>query len=473
MTASDLLAPAVGTAGPSYASTVNDDLTKLQTSVMKWRVAAGASEADMNAVIVRANGGGGRIELDPGDYAWVGPLTTITRPGVEIVGSGSFATRIAHSGTGDLFKFQNNPFTVEQSGSIRGMTITGTSSANAVAIHVVDTSSMGIDDIVTTGYTGTNGTGILLENVLYWTERTVITRCHLDGCKRGIRFKTPGTSGQESFGRTMLQDVRVNVLAGQVGIQTNNNAYVYSSTFNVSGNMTGAGKVFEINNSSHVDGGRFKVNVEGDVGGGGIGIHVALGAALHGVGEVRCDNMVNQDDNGVTGFASLRIMGSAANIAAAGTQPWNTPDAGSITNYRGTGQTANVIPRDGDSSFAPYASWGVLTGVNIASWYSTVYNVAGNGWMFMARTFNGTINASSQVFYLGIDGKMTFFPGASESTLFWSGANVLKTGGSLLAAGNFGCASETSAVAGTLVRRAVFKDPATNLTLGYIHIYDS
>src|SRR5262249_906186 len=154
-----------------------------------------------------------------GNYSTsVGDLT-LNDPNISLEGQNSNCVSITYTGTTDFIRVQMKPFTIAQAGKVSGLSIHCAGecerSGNSIAgIRIGDVIGMHLDDIVVSGFTGREESGIWLDNTLGWMERTVMTRIWSDRNRKGFRISnTSGLKQHSSFGYTRLIDVRCNISA--------------------------------------------------------------------------------------------------------------------------------------------------------------------------------------------------------------------------------------------------------------------
>jgi hypothetical protein len=181
------------------------------------------------------------VIVPPGTYNY---STTITMnlPTESLMGYGSAFTTMNYTGSGDAVVWQMNPFTVTKAGTLKGFTFVCTSSAMN-CIHSGSIQGSTWEDLTVAGATKVGASGILLENGLIsgfaaWTERTYMHNVQIGssgtGNTNGLDFRING--GRDSFGYGDF-NLWINVEPGQVGINVENGASPYHSTFAVRGNI--------------------------------------------------------------------------------------------------------------------------------------------------------------------------------------------------------------------------------------------
>lgn len=219
------------------------------------------------AALADAIAGGGVIVLPPGAYSTAG-LGTVTKPTVSIRGSGSAATVITYTGSTAALTWDNSPDTVQQQGSISGLTIIGTASAQR-GFHLIDTGTCpDFNDVVIQGFTGAGAVGIDIQNVALWNERATGHRVHLNGNTIGIRMT--GNGGFNSFFYHRWSDLRINLSANQIGIQTTGTALLQGGLFNIVCNIDGNNAIMWDVGAGTVVGGHVYATGEQTTGTGGI-----------------------------------------------------------------------------------------------------------------------------------------------------------------------------------------------------------
>jgi hypothetical protein len=193
--------------------------------------------------------------IQGGNWTFSAPITLnfVGNSILSYVGSGSL--NFTCSMAGDCLRWQINPFTVTQAGKMSGFTLTGNGSASQVGIHMGDIIGAHLDDVHITGFTGASASGLWFDNVTNFTERTLLTRIHLDGNKKDWRFtNTGGLLSNTSFGYTRALDVKMNVNVNQTGMSVEG-GNIYNGTFFVTTNVSDAtGTVFAISGLQYTGG---------------------------------------------------------------------------------------------------------------------------------------------------------------------------------------------------------------------------
>lgn len=237
-----------------------------------------------------ANSAGGTIIVPAGAYT-SSTLGTVTSQRVSIEGPGGpQATRITHTGTGNLLTFAPNPQGVDQMGTVRGIRFLGNANAGTRAIRCVDCGVLpDFEDVVISGFNGSGSVGIDIENVAIWNERGSGRRVSLEHNTIGMRLTGGGPSNSLFYHRWL--DLRLNIAANQIGIQARGTALLQGGIFNITVNMDGSnGVVMDLADTASW-GGDVYLSGEQTTGTGGILRRLAAGAywaASGAVGVVGC-----------------------------------------------------------------------------------------------------------------------------------------------------------------------------------------
>jgi hypothetical protein len=345
--------------------------------------------------------GGGVLWLRPGTYTYSSNLTWDSNA-VSVIGAGSDVVTLQSVGTAKILHARAVAG-VENGPRFAGFTVGGTGTASAVGFHLVDITSAEFDDLVIENFTGTGAVGLLIENDNYWTERNRFSRVQLNNNTVGAQLIC--APGQISFGYNRWTDLRLNVNAGQVGFQTCDTAYVYHNDFTIIANVADAGVVVDCTETSGIVKGRMLLTAEQTTGSGGIGVRVANGSrfAMTGYRTYGESGLVDDNNstlsNGGTQTGTLRHLAGTAGANDA----YQTQDAGTRPNFVGA-NTATMIPVIGDDVDNMYAAVGFMHGNTILSTYFTVYNGAGNAFVFYAVPFGGSHGDATEVARITAEG---------------------------------------------------------------------
>lgn len=262
--------------------------------------------AQINASITVLGTKGGVVQVPAGTYNTV-TTVVVNTPNVSVIGAGSNATIINYSGTGDFLRIQMRPYVGIQAGKFSGFTINlGVTSVSG--IHIGDTCGAELDDIVINGPESAAGTqvggggtqaGVWFDNESAWTERTQVTRVHVNYVFKGFRFTTSGSNTSTSFGYTRFIDSRVNVGPNQKMISFEGGV-LYNSSLVLLGNAVGGlGTTIISLSGTQVNGGSgslwfdnwYQIQTEQTSGSGTVLFDVAPGTTLAGAGYIKGNAM--------------------------------------------------------------------------------------------------------------------------------------------------------------------------------------
>jgi hypothetical protein len=346
---------------------------------------------------------GGTIYFPPGNYR-VTAQVLISKPTISLVGAGARASKITSASTADAIRIAITPWTVEQAGRIAGLSIVGNANANAVGIHISETTGLALEDVVVVGFNGTSGCGIHVQNTTNWTERLTIYRTNLDNNKVGLKFSVSGT-GTTSFSYARILHLTMNVNLGQTGILLLGTAALYSPVLTFLVNVEDTGIVLDAQGTSAVAGAVFSVHGEQTLGTGGTGFKVASGAKVWGYGIVKLDALAHNNLNAASNVAHLRIVGPEA---GPGTPPSNVQDHGTFAAFQGTADTGYPVTTALDRVESATGYMGFIVGNNIVSPFVAMYNDAThNAFIVYSTPFGTALNGSAEVWKVTPNAKMT------------------------------------------------------------------
>lgn len=295
---------------------------------------------------------GGVVHIPAGTFNAVTTGFVINQPNISIQGTGSGATIINYNGTGDFIRVQMKPFTILQAGKISGLTINGSASGQS-GIHIGDTIGMLLDDIVVSNFNGTPtadrpnvGSGIWFDNVTGWTERTLLTRVHVNYNTKDFRWTMNG--GTDSFGYTRLLDVRCN--AGNRNFPSQvcfsfEAGFLYHSTIIATVNIANAQSVVlrTSNRNTNLQFNFYDITAECTDCKGGTLLDVDAGTKIEGVGIIsgqllnnRINGIVQIETSYVSGLPTYTANGpllAAGSGGASGPVVALQPDIGGAENY--------------------------------------------------------------------------------------------------------------------------------------------
>jgi hypothetical protein len=227
----------------------------------------------------------GVITIPPGSYT---QSTTIhvNSPRISIIGAGSGAVEITCTMDSACWDIRLIPFVLDPAvgGQFGGFTLIGQpSNANAVGIHMGDITESRLEDILIQGFKGPNAVGLWWDNINGWTERINVQRVTLMYNTINYKFTNSGGPLTTSFCYNQLLDLRMNVGAGQKGIDFEGGDFC-SSTLMVVINGAGSNKTYiNITGVSQWHDNLYEIKVEDD-GGGGVRLATAPGTVFEGIG---------------------------------------------------------------------------------------------------------------------------------------------------------------------------------------------
>jgi hypothetical protein len=268
----------------------------------------------LNAVIANGTGVVRLRRTNPGvPYSLNAQLPTITKPGVSLLGPGSSACVIQPVAalTGDVMRIKMTPFTITQAGHFGGFTLDGTGNSNGITgLHYGDVVGGELDDLRIFNMFNGGGTGLWFDNTTDFTERTTLTRIHLDANLTGWKLTVNGGGG--SFGYTRILDARMNVNAGATGLSVGANATLYNSFINLMCNCGAAGAtVLAIAAAGRIDMSDVFITAEA-VGGASTLVNVAAGGFLRYFGRIQGDANLAFTNN-APGIANSVLMLASGN----------------------------------------------------------------------------------------------------------------------------------------------------------------
>jgi hypothetical protein len=228
----------------------------------------------------------GLIVIPGGSYRQSSEVR-LESPYLSVIGIGSGSVQITCTLASDCWRVNTNPFTTTQAGKIGGFTLIGEGEKNSAnGIHMGDIIGLQLDDIRVTGFTGPGSAGLWLDNVTGFTERTVLTKVHLDGNTKNIRFTVNGGDG--SFGYNRFLDLRINVNQDQIGFSMESGSLYHSvviATINGGAVAAGHTKVFiSLTGTSAWEQNSYSIMTEDTVGGGGFVLSTSPGTKFSGQG---------------------------------------------------------------------------------------------------------------------------------------------------------------------------------------------
>jgi hypothetical protein len=223
-------------------------LQRLDDAFPVWVSNSTGVAGDDNGSVLNADygvvkaAGGGVLFVRPGvhkhavDLLWDSNL-------VSVIGPGSGICTFQAVGTAKIIA-RPSVFTVTQGPRFAGFTVKGDPSfpAGAKGIYSGDIVGSDWDDIVFSGFAGTNSIELHLDNVVGWTEQNRFRRVRFENGTVNVRCSHSAGSSN-SFARNHW-DIDLNPNGGQIGFQTTNDALLYGQTGHFDGNSAGNGAVF-------------------------------------------------------------------------------------------------------------------------------------------------------------------------------------------------------------------------------------
>jgi hypothetical protein len=331
---------------------------------------------------VSATGGKGVLYMPPGQYRI---SSTITVPmNVQVIGAGSQATEILHTGNNPLFvntQFQSEAM---RQRAFRRFKITGNAGTSARGIVISESWGAAFDDLFIMNYSGGIGIHVLNQNNgAGWTEGTRFFGVHIRGCAKQVYLQR--TTGHESFSDTRFYHTTlVCTGANQIGLEIGNNIVLYDSTLDLKihleGNNTTAIKV---GTNVVMRGNTYNVGIESPGSGTGMKIlQIPNGSELTGTGAIMMP---------LGGVATWDIADNA-NVQFTPRHDDMLPNqTGNKASWRGTANTGTYLYRDSfrGERHNRYANSGYVYGNNIQSTYTAIYEAPGNAFEVLKVPYNG------------------------------------------------------------------------------------
>lgn len=369
-------------------------------SVVLVPVPSGSAVTDTANLTAAINNGMATLKdvvLQAGDYNINATLPTLTKA-IGIRGPGSGICRLISTASGDTLRVQITPFTTVQGGCLKGFTIQGSSApAGAVGVRLGDTTGFTLDDIIIRDFLAAGSTGLWMDNRTNWTERTRASGLHLDNNTVGVRFSVNG--GTTSFGYTRFSDLRLNVNAGQVGIQCESACILYAVDIVAAANCSGASPTLVNMIGGSMMNGRIFMGAEGGVT--PIRFTVATGSTVRFGGWVGFPGSTDT----VTGLLAVGVQYKAAQTLA--------PTTCNSTSWQFLGYSVSVpaavgdlvtatfmgfVNNDATRCYADLATLNNVTPVNQFSTNAAIVNTNGGLAIYMEGIFTPiTITASKRL----------------------------------------------------------------------------
>ena len=135
--------------------------------------------------------------------------------------------------------------TVFSNSKIGNVAIHGNGAAGQSIIKFKDAQGVAVDNVVADGATDAGQACHWLEDIHWWTERNTFTDDSSGyNCNIGWRFTSEAsTSPHPSFGYNRFLDIKFNTAGPQTAFSIENNSYLYSGTYRITGNKGGDGSI--------------------------------------------------------------------------------------------------------------------------------------------------------------------------------------------------------------------------------------
>jgi hypothetical protein len=135
--------------------------------------------------------------------------------------------------------------TVLPDNKIENFVLEGNGAAGQSVIKFKDPQGIEVHGVIADGATDAGQACFWLEDINWWTERnTFIDDSSGYNCNIGWRFTSEAsTSPHPSFGYNRFLDIKFNTAGAQTAFSFENNSYVYSGTYRITGNKGGVGSI--------------------------------------------------------------------------------------------------------------------------------------------------------------------------------------------------------------------------------------
>ncbi len=253
-------------------------------------------------------------------------LLTLNYPGLSVVGEGIGATFIepTFAVTGDVIRWQMNPWTIAPAGRIANLTIDGANAgAGACGLHVGDVFNHCLDNVVVQNFGGAGSLGIHFDNVTHWTEECTWTNVYASLNKIGVLFDVNGGTNSWGYNRISL---RVNSWGGQTGVAFKGGGIYYGGSLQVTGNLADAGCIgIDVRDTCSLNG-AFAIALE-SANTLATGLKLAAGTYFKGAGYVDLANGITTNTNagsfnlGFGGWFNVPGISAAQGLSGLGPAP--------------------------------------------------------------------------------------------------------------------------------------------------------
>lgn len=344
--------------------------------------------AQINAAATSLGSTGGivRIRAAAAVYVWKTAVTIDPRL-ISIQGDGSSLVKISCQAATVCLLLNEPAYSISQGGSISGFSMAGsivgvpgqsgvsvpgqcgTSVSGQYGVEAGGVIGEMFEDLALSCFSGSGSVALLFNNsdsVSGWMERTITRKLRFDNNSAGLEFEYyTQNSEAQSFGYSDLEVQCDTVTSGESCIQMNS-GQVYHSRVAVFGNVATGGTLISVAGTTYAQmwSNDYQIFAEGS----GTGLNVANGGTFSGYGSVDFGGMAVVNGNGPSYSARVRVIQGPTEVV--------NGDAGSLTNFLGTGNAATIYPVLVRDIGTPVAGFGFLEGSNISSAYAAVYN----GW---------------------------------------------------------------------------------------------
>jgi hypothetical protein len=192
---------------------------------------------DAQTVVVRSSTGTTITFNDPSSHGTQSsaPETGNATPSVACL----TVDQSAPTGSGEF------AHTVNSSSKLENFVIEGNGAAGQSIIKFKDAQGVAVHNVVADGATDAGQACYWMEDVNWWTERnTFIDDSSGYNCNIGWRFTSEAsTSPHPSFGYNRFLDIKFNTAGAQKAFSIENNSFLYSGTYRITGNKGGVDSI--------------------------------------------------------------------------------------------------------------------------------------------------------------------------------------------------------------------------------------
>jgi hypothetical protein len=337
--------------------------------------------AQINAAVASLASGSGVVKIRRGKYTWNTPVTVDPRL-ISIQGDGSpfvTITCIAH----ECLKLYEPTFSISQGGSVGGFTMNGNGTSRQIGMEAGGVVGEVLDDIVLSNFSGSDSIALLFNNSATgngWMERTTTRKLRLENDTIGWAFQyNTSNPSAGSFGYSNLEAQCNGTNNGQACIVMRSGS-LYHSRIVIFGNVGTGGTLISVpgavSGADEMYSNVYNIFAEGT----GTGLNVGSGGTFTGYGTVDLGGMTVTNANSASFSAKVRVIQGPTEVV--------NGDAGSFSNFLGTGNSATVFPEVVRDIGTPDPGFGFLMGKNISSAYVSIYSGWPNAFVILACPFN-------------------------------------------------------------------------------------